>query len=96
MTLNEVRSSGFWIVSANSVIRSQIYHCVTCRSLRWKLGEQLMPELPSDRLQESPPFTYCGVDLFGPFTTKNYSKELKRYGVMFTWLCSRAIHIDVA
>ena len=50
MTLNEVRSSGFWIVSANSVTRSLIYHCLTCRSLREKLGEQLMSELPSDRL----------------------------------------------
>ena len=70
-TLNKVKSSGFfWIVNANSVIRSLIYHCVTCRSLRGKLGKQLMSELPSDILQESPPFTYCGVDLFGPFTMK--------------------------
>ena len=55
-----------------------------------------MSELPSNRLQEFHPFTYCGVDLFGPFTIKNYRKELKRYGVMFNCLCSRAIHIDVA
>ena len=55
-----------------------------------------MSELPSDRLQESPQFTYCNVDFFDPFTTKNYRKELEKYGVMFTWLCSRAIHIDVA
>ena len=95
MTFNEVRSSGFWIVNASSVIRSLIYHCVTYWSLCGKLGEQLMSELPSDR-QESPPFTYCVLDLFGPFTIKNYRKELKRYGVMFTCLCSRAIHIEVA
>ena len=55
-----------------------------------------MSELPSDRLQESPPFQYCGVDLFGPFTIQKYKKELKRYGVMFTCLCIRAIHIKVA
>ena len=51
-----------------------------------------MSELPSDRLQASP---YCGVDLFGPFTIKNYRKELKSYGIMFICLCSRAIHIEV-
>ena len=95
MTLNEVRSSGFWILNANSILNSQ-FHCVTCRSLRGKLGEQLMSELPSDRLQECPPFTYCGVDLFGPFLIKNGRKEMKRYGVMFTCLCSRAVHIEVA
>ena len=43
-----------------------------------------MSELPSDRLQESPQFTYCNVDFFDPFTTKNYRKELEKYGVMFT------------
>ena len=96
MTLNEVRSSGFWIVNANSVARSLSYHYVTCRSLRGKLGEQLMSELPSDRFQESPPLTYCGVDLFGPFTIKSYRNESKSYAVMFACLCSCAIHTEVA
>ena len=93
--VNKVRSSGFWIVNANSVTRSLLYHCVTCRSLREKLEEQLISELPSERFQESPPFTYRGVDWCCPFIIKNYRKELKRYGVMFTCLCSRAIHIEV-
>ena len=39
MTLNEVRSSGFWTVNVNAVIPSLIYHCVTCRNLRGKLEE---------------------------------------------------------
>ena len=47
-----------------------------------------MSELPSDRLQESSLFTYCGVNLFGPFTIKSYRKELKKYRVRFTCLCS--------
>ena len=51
VALNEVSSSGFLIINANSATRSLIYHCVTCRSLRGKLREQLMSELPSDRLQ---------------------------------------------
>ena len=28
-------------------------------------------------------FTYCGVDLFGPFTNKNYKKELRRCGNVY-------------
>ena len=54
-----------------------------------------MSELPFDRLQESSSFTYCGVDLFGPFTIKIYRKELKRYRIMFSCLCSPAIHIEI-
>ena len=50
--------------------------------------------LPSDRLCEGPPFTYCGVDLFGSFVIKEGRKELKSYGPLFTCLSSRAIHIE--
>lgn len=75
MALNEVWCSSFWIVYAKSVARSLIYNCVTCKSLRGKIGKQPVPELLSDILQESRTFTYCGVYLFGPFTIKNYRKE---------------------
>ena len=96
MTLNEIRTSGFWIVCANSATCKFIHYCVVCRSLRGKLGEQKVAELSFDRLQEEPPFTYCGDDLLGPFVIWSKREDLKRYGVMFTCLCSRAVHIEVA
>ena len=96
MTLSEIGRSGFWTLCANSATRKFIHYCVVCRSLRGKLGEQKMAELPFDRLQEEPPFTYCQVDLFGPFVICSKRKELKNYGVMFTCLCSHAIDIEVA
>ena len=33
MTLNKVGSCGFWIVNANALAYSLIYHCVKIRSL---------------------------------------------------------------
>ena len=51
-----------------------------------------MASLLSDRFCKEPPFTYCVVDLFGPFVTKGH-KELKHYGALFTCLSSSAIHI---
>lgn len=53
-----------------------------------------MADLPEERTEESPPFTYCGIDCFGPFIVKEGRKELKRYGLLFTCLCSRAVHIE--
>ena len=54
-----------------------------------------MADLPKDRVSESPPFTYCGVDIFGPFLVKERWSELKRYGALFTSLASRAVHIEI-
>lgn len=38
---------------------------------------------------------YCGMDCFGPFYVKEGRRELKRYGLLFTCLCSRAVHIEL-
>ena len=53
-----------------------------------------MADLPNDRTLDGPPFTNCGIDMFGPFLIKEGRKELKRYGALFTCLDSRAIHIE--
>ena len=55
-----------------------------------------MADLPVDRTKEVPPFTFCGVDLFGPWLIKNGRKEEKRYGVLFTCMSCRAVHIETA
>ncbi|CAM4729270.1 unnamed protein product [Leuciscus chuanchicus] len=57
--------------------------------------EQKMADLPPERMEATPPFTYSGMDCFGPFNVKDGRKELKRYGLLFTCMCSRAIHIEV-
>ena len=50
--------------------------------------------MPRERLSQEPPFTYCGIDMFGPILVKEGRKEMKRYGCLFTCLSSRAIHIE--
>ena len=55
-----------------------------------------MAELSEDRVEPSSPFSYCGVDYFGPWYIREGQKELKRYGVVFTCLCCRAIHLETA
>ena len=84
ITLNDLRSHGYWIIGGNSSVSRYISKCVTCRKLRGALEEQKMANLPEDRLEPAPPFTHCGVDYFGPFVIKEGRKELKRYGVLFT------------
>ena len=58
--------------------------------------QQKMTILPEDRITPSkPPFTYVGVDCFGPFTVRRGRTTAKRYGVLFTCLAIRAVHIEV-
>ena len=96
ITANEIRTSGYWIIGASAAIASAISKCVKCRKLRGAVQEQRMAELPDDRVEPAPPFTNSAVDYFGPFIIKEGRKELKRYGVLFTCMASRAIHIEVA
>ena len=53
-----------------------------------------MADLPPERVTPAPPFTYTGMDVFGPFYIKEGRKELKRWGMIFTCLSSRAIHLE--
>ena len=96
MTLNEIRSRGYWVVGLNQQVKRLINSCVPCRILRGSVQSQKMADLPQDRIQPAPPFTYCGVDFFGPFLVKERRSEVKRYGCLFTCLVSRAVHIEMA
>ncbi|XP_043232467.1 uncharacterized protein LOC122386858 [Amphibalanus amphitrite] len=94
MTIAEIRSAGFWIVGVRGAVSRHILHCVMCKRIRGTFQGQKMSDLPEERLVPSEPFTYSGVDLFGPFYVKERRSELKRWGVMFTCLASRAVHIE--
>ena len=81
-------------MNLGSIVRKVIWECIGCRKLRGKLLVQKMGDLPAERITQSAPFSYCGIDLFGPFKIKERRSIVKRYGVMFTCLSSRAVRIE--
>ncbi|XP_021372003.1 uncharacterized protein LOC110462388 [Mizuhopecten yessoensis] len=99
-TEGSVRSAGFWIVGSKRLISSEIAKCIVCRKLRGHLGWQHMADLPVDRLKPAPPFSYVGVDAFGPWPivyrrTRGGAANQKRWALLFSCLVTRAIHIEV-
>lgn len=99
-TEGAVRDAGLWLVGGNKCIRSILFKCVTCRRLRGPVEHQLMSDLPAERLQIAPPFSYIGLDVFGPWEvsyrkTRGGQASNKRWAVLFTCLCVRAVHIEV-
>ena len=96
MSLIEIRSNGFWVIGGTSAVAYVISKCVTCRELRGAAQEQKMSDLPEDRLESSPPFTYCAVDYCGPWQVKEGRKEVKKYIALITCMRSRAVHLEVS
>lgn len=94
--LSQLRKK-YWIIKGNSAARKVISECVVCRRVRGKMGEQKMADLPKERvLPDLPPFTNVGLDYFGPFEVRRGRSQVKRYGVLFTCMSSRAVHLEVA
>nr|XP_054607751.1 uncharacterized protein LOC129167238 [Nothobranchius furzeri] len=87
----------YWITSANSACRKIISECVICKRQRAQPSWQKMSDMPEERISpDLPPFTNVGVDYFGPIEVKRGRAIVKRYGVIFTCMASRAIHLEVA
>lgn len=94
--LSQLRKK-YWIIKGNAAARKIISSCGHCRRLGVKVGEQKMADLPKERLiPDLPPFTNVGVDYFGPIEVKRGRSIVKRYGVIFTCMASRAVHLEVA
>lgn len=99
-TAGALRDAGFWIVGERRLISSLLYKCVICRKLRGKQEQQLMSDLPEDRVSPNPPFSSVGIDTFGPWSvvtrkTRGGQANSKRWALLFTCLSTRAIHIEV-
>jgi len=94
-TLSLIREK-YWIVRARSSVRNIVSACFNCRRRQAPVMQQKMASLPEERITPSkPPFTNVGVDCFGPFTVRRGWTTAKRYGVLFTCLAIRAVHIEV-
>ena len=86
----------FWVIKGSSAVRRILSKCVSCHRRQAPVLEQKMADLPEDRLTpDQPPFTTVGVDCFEPFHVRRARSLVKRYGVIFTCLAIRAVHIEV-
>lgn len=62
----------YWIIRSKRAALKVIKSCGICVRYTKHDKQQLMGELPKERLTVAPPFTYCGVDYFGPIQLKRF------------------------
>uniref|UniRef100_A0A183FVZ8 Integrase_H2C2 domain-containing protein n=1 Tax=Heligmosomoides polygyrus TaxID=6339 RepID=A0A183FVZ8_HELPZ len=88
----------FWIPFDRTLCKRTLKNCSTCRkanAVPYKYPS--MGPLPTERVTQSPPFSYTVVDFLGPITTKSSSGEdCKRYVALFTCLVTRLVHLQVS
>ena len=97
-TISKIRSK-YWIVGITRIVNKIINTCVPCKMKFKKFEKQIMSPLPIERIRISPAFYNVGIDYFGPYAVRGEVQKRTRgkvYGVIFTCLASRAVHVDIA
>ncbi|XP_058816893.1 uncharacterized protein LOC131680191 [Topomyia yanbarensis] len=94
--INEV-SRKYYIPRVHVVCWRIRRECQRCKIRSAKPNPPAMGNLPKARLAAYiRPFSYTGVDYFGPMTVVVGRRSEKRWGVLMTCLTTRAIHIEIA
>lgn len=87
----------YWIIKGLASVKREVRSCVTCRRQRGlPLSQQMSPLLEEQMAADVTPFTYVGIDYFGPLFVKLGRSRAKRYGCLFTCLNTRAVHIEIS
>ncbi|XP_054726309.1 uncharacterized protein LOC129236117 [Anastrepha obliqua] len=94
--VNEIRQH-FWILKLRIAVNRIRRSCQVCKNRSAQPRPPRMACLPTARIaQFCRPFSYVGVDYFGPLLVTVKRSTEKRYGVLFTCLTTRAVHLEVA
>lgn len=95
MVVNELKQK-YWIIRIRPTVKHITSKCMLCRIKKARPHPPRMGDLPEARMaHHQRPFTFTGVDLFGPMEITNGRRREKIYGVIFTCLTVRAVHLEL-
>lgn len=88
----------YWPLNGRNLCRYVVHNCITCVKNKPTPAQQLMGQLPKERIEPSHCFTTTGIDLSGPFYVKFKGQRKgilnKIYVVIYVCFCTKAIHLD--
>lgn len=86
----------YWVIRIRPTVKNVSSKCMFCRIKRAQPQPPRMGDLPPARMaHHQRPFSFCGMDLYGPMEVTVLRRREKRYGVLFTCLTMRAVHIEI-
>ncbi|GFX32543.1 integrase catalytic domain-containing protein [Trichonephila clavipes] len=96
--LYQIRQN-FWILNGRNICRKVVHNCVICCKANPTCTDQIMADLPKDRVIKNYPFNVSGVDFCGPFYIKYKGQRKsvynKIYVCIFICFVSKAVHLDI-
>ena len=88
-----------YIKGVKHLARTICQRCIVCRKVAAKTHQQLMGQLPADRLTQAPAFAVTGVDYAGPFNIKTShirkASTVKGFLAVFVCFTTKAVHLEV-
>ena len=79
--------------------RTICQRCIVCKKVAAKAHQQLMGQLPADRVTKTPAFAITGVDYAGPFDIKTShirrASTMKGFLAVFVCFNTKAVHLEV-
>ncbi|XP_059216472.1 uncharacterized protein LOC131994137 isoform X3 [Stomoxys calcitrans] len=94
--MSEVRQR-FWVPSLRQLLNKIKLRCPMCKVSRAKPTQPQMAPLPVDRITPYVrPFSYTGLDYFGPVNVTIRRRKEKRWVALFTCLTIRAVHLEIS
>ncbi|GFW55599.1 integrase catalytic domain-containing protein [Trichonephila clavipes] len=89
----------FWPLRGRNVCRKIVHDCLVCFKVKPITCEQIMGNLPKERVRENFPFDCSGIDFIGPFWIKSNKQRksslYKIYVSIFVCFVTKAVHFEL-
>lgn len=88
----------YWPIHGRRICKTVCNSCVICSRAKPKLMQQVMADLPSERVNQALPFVFTAVDYCGPFMVHYHSRgrgPSKAYLACFVCMVTRAVHLEL-
>ena len=94
-TLNMLRQK-YWILRGRESVKRITKRCILCKKLEGLAYSSVFSkDLPSFRVDNSPPFCHVGIDFAGPLYISSQTGNKKCYICLFTCTTTRAVHLEL-
>lgn len=88
----------YWPLNGQVLANQTVHSCIRCSRAKPVTFQQIMGDLPKDRVTPSPPFTVTAVDFAGPFSVHyrlRGSRPTKVYMAVFVCFSTKAVHLEL-